>query len=353
MMKRNWRAFCFLILVTANLSADAGYLIAVSNERSGSISLVDGESRAVVATIPVGKRPRGIHASADGKFIFVALSGTPIAGPPQLDAEGNPIFRKEDPANSDHTADAIGVVDVGLRKLVRAIPSGSDPEQFAISPDGKRLYISNEDIGSASVVNISDGKVVSTFPVKEEPEGVAFSPDGKQVFVTCETRGEVCVIDTASNRQTAQFVVPGRPRNVAFSPDGLMAFIPSESKGAIHAINTKTFKTEKVIALPKGSRPMDVVFEPGSKRLITSNGRAGTVSIISASTLEVQKTIPVGKRPWGMALAPDNQSLYVANGPSNDISVIDLGKNEEVARIKTGESPWGVAIVPKSVDGTF
>jgi hypothetical protein len=33
-------------------------------------------------------------ASPDGKTIYVALSGTPISGPPQLDANGNPILHK-------------------------------------------------------------------------------------------------------------------------------------------------------------------------------------------------------------------------------------------------------------------
>ena len=48
----------------------------------------------VVATIPVGKRPRGIHASPDGKTVYVALSGTPVEPPPKLDANGNPISEK-------------------------------------------------------------------------------------------------------------------------------------------------------------------------------------------------------------------------------------------------------------------
>src|SRR3712207_9575355 len=50
----------------------------------------------VAATIPVGKRPRGIHASPDGGTLYVALSGSPITGPPQLDAKGNPIFKAEE-----------------------------------------------------------------------------------------------------------------------------------------------------------------------------------------------------------------------------------------------------------------
>jgi YVTN family beta-propeller protein len=334
-----------IISLLAKSATFAGYLVAVSNERSGTISFVESESRAVVATIPVGKRPRGIHASPDGKSVFVALSGTPISGPPPLDAQRNPVFQKEDPANSDHAADGIGIIDVRLRKLVRVIPSGSDPEQFAVSGDGKRLYISNEDVGLASVVNVADGAVISTIHVKEEPEGVALSPDGERIFITCETHGEVCVVDARDYHQIGQFVVPGRPRNVAFLADGSRAFVPSESKGAIHVIDTATFKTDQVISLPKGSRPMDLLLVPEVNRLFVSNGRAGTVSVIDTTDLKVRKTIGVGKRPWGMALGPDQRYIYVGNGPSNDISIINVKSEEEEARVKTGESPWGVAVV--------
>src|SRR4051794_35979420 len=71
------------------------YWVCVSNERSGDVTILDGADRSVVATIPVGKRPRGIHASPDGKRLYVALSGSPIAGPPKLDAKGNPLFQPE------------------------------------------------------------------------------------------------------------------------------------------------------------------------------------------------------------------------------------------------------------------
>src|SRR3954452_188863 len=89
------------------------YWLAVSNERSGDVTLIDGSSRQVVATIPVGKRPRGIHASPDGRSLYVALSGSPITGPPALDAQGRPIRKEdEDEDNADHSADGIGVIDV-------------------------------------------------------------------------------------------------------------------------------------------------------------------------------------------------------------------------------------------------
>mgnify|MGYP003335382373 CR=1 FL=1 len=56
----------------------------VTNERSGDLSVIDSETHSVVATVPLGKRPRGIHASPDGKLIYVALSGSPISSSPTM-----------------------------------------------------------------------------------------------------------------------------------------------------------------------------------------------------------------------------------------------------------------------------
>src|ERR1700729_3329637 len=186
--------------VWAQGQTNPNYQVFVSNERSGDVTVISGTDFKVVATIPVGKRPRGIQASPDGKTVYVAMSGTPIAAPPQLDAHGNPIFRRgsdddDDNANSDKAADGIGVVDVAQKKLTGKISAGSDPEEFSLSKDGSRLYVSNEDVKTASVINIATGKVEPIIPVGLEPEGAATSPDGKRFYITCEAGGDVYAID--------------------------------------------------------------------------------------------------------------------------------------------------------------
>src|SRR5579871_731359 len=159
----------------SSVRADGGYEVYVTNEKSGELTVIDGDTQAAVATFPVGKRPRGIHASPDGKSIYVAVSGTPIAPPPKLDANGNPIFNRgkddddDDDKKADKKADGIAVVDVATRKFLRKLPAGSDPEQFSLNGDGTRLYISNEDVGTASVLNISTEKVEHIIRVSKEP----------------------------------------------------------------------------------------------------------------------------------------------------------------------------------------
>jgi YVTN family beta-propeller protein len=109
----------------------------VTNEQGGDISVIDVAAQKVVASIPVGKRPRGIRVSPDGTTLYVALSGSPIA-PPGVDEDTLP------PA--DKSADGIGVVSVRDQKLLRVVKAGSDPEQTAVTKDGTKLFVANEDV---------------------------------------------------------------------------------------------------------------------------------------------------------------------------------------------------------------
>src|SRR3712207_3944397 len=63
-------------------AAAAEYWVCTTNERSGDVTIIDGRTRQVVATVRVGKRPRGIQPSPDGRWLYVAQSGVAIAGPP-------------------------------------------------------------------------------------------------------------------------------------------------------------------------------------------------------------------------------------------------------------------------------
>jgi YVTN family beta-propeller protein len=338
----------------AHAQASENFQIFVSNERSGDVTVINGSDLKVLATIAVGKRPRGIQSSPDGKSVYVALSGTPIALPPKLDANGNPIFKRgkddddDSVAPSDKAADGIGVIDVAQQKLTGVLHGGSDPEEFALSKSGTEIYVSNEDVKTASVLNIASGKVTHIIPVGQEPEGVQTAPDGKSFYVTCEAGGDVYVIDTTNFKTIGQFSVPPRPRSVDFLPDNTVGFVPSESVGQLNVIDAVHHTVIKAITLPPTSRPVRVRVSPDGQKVYVSNGRAGTVSVIDSHSYALLDSIKVGTRPWGLVISPDGKYLYTANGPSNDVSVVDLRTDKETARIQAGMSPWGLAIVPNA-----
>src|SRR5215831_16642733 len=81
----------------------SGIRLYVSDETGGNIVVIDPVAGQVVDKIAVGKRPRGIRLSRDGKELLVALSGSPIGGPGVDESKLPP---------PDRTADGIGVVDL-------------------------------------------------------------------------------------------------------------------------------------------------------------------------------------------------------------------------------------------------
>jgi len=309
----------------------------VTNEQSGDLSIIDVATSAVVDTVKLGKRPRGIVASPDGTTLYVALSGSPAA-PPGVDEKTLPP--------PDRSADGIGVVDIRTRKLLRVMTSGPDPEQLDVSHDGTRVFVANEDAGQLSVIDVASGKIVDSFKMGDEPEGVSVHPiEGNLVYATSEEDGAVFVIDVAARKVLKRIAVGPRPRSVAFTPDGKHAYVPSENGGTLSLIDTKRMATIKTITLGDGIRPMGTVMARDGKHLYVSTGRSKMVYTLDTATNAVVGKVEAGQRPWGIKLSPDQKTLFTANGPSGDVSIIDVASNEVVKRIPVGRGPWGIAVV--------
>jgi YVTN family beta-propeller protein len=336
-------SFLLLLLLSTSGSLDKNgsrqsFRLYVTNENSGDLSVINGSTLEVLATVPLGKRPRGIHASPDGKTIYVALSGSPIGGPGVDESKLPP---------PDKTADGIGVFDVQQNKLLRLIQSGSDPENFDLSRNGRHIFVSNEDDSKASLIDVVSGKVTKAFAVGEEPEGVKIAPNGKFVYITSEDTGTISVIDIAAGKIIKTFKVGRRPRSVAFMPNSARAYVNAENDGTVIVVDCTKHEAIQTISLGERGviKPMAVLLSRDASKLYVSTGRGHKVFVIDTATNRVSGSFEVGERPWGIALSPDGKTLYTANGPSNDISVVDLTTQTVVGKVKVGRGPWGVMVL--------
>ena len=343
---RGWRVDLGIITLAVGLALRAeaaGKLrIYVSSEDSGEVAVIDPEAGRVLERISVGKRPRGIKESPDHKLLYVALSGSPNAGPGVDESKLPPPDRK---------ADGIGVIDLTINKLLHTLPSGQDPEAFDLSPDGQTLYVSNEETAEVTVLDLTTSKVKKKVAVGKEPEGVTVRPDGKFVYVTCEGDSEVVAIDAATLEVVATMHTGLRPRSVVFARDGAVAFATAERSAVVTVLDGIHNKTLGTIDIPSEAgktlpaRPMGSALAPDGKRVYISNGRGETVAVIDVGSRKVVGMIDdVGARPWGIGANPDNKYIYTANGPSDDVSVIDVETSKVVHRINVGGRPWGLVV---------
>ena len=313
----------------------------VSDETGGNVVVVDPQQRRVVARIAVGKRPRGIQVSPDHRKVYVALSGSPIGGPNVDESKLPP---------PDHRFDGIGVVDLASQKLLTTYQSGADPETFALSHDGRMLYVSNEDVGQLSAVDLTTGKVRATVAVGSEPEGVAVSQDDRTVYVTCETANSIYVVGARDMKVLAQIPTGKRPRAIYLASHTHRGYATDEFGAALTVFDTHEFKPVATIALgdPGVVRPMGIASTDGRKLYVTT-GRFGALLEVDAEAGRILRTVDkVGQRPWGVALSADGTKAYTANGPSGDISIIDVQSGRLEARIEVGGGPWGIASAPSA-----
>jgi putative membrane protein len=325
------RAACvaLLFVLFAGCEQRHGPTVYVSNERDGTISVIDASEDRVVGVLDVGSRPRGLRLTADGQRLCVALSR---------------------PADGRPGQDRVACFDTDSHREVASYDVGTDPEDFAIGTTGTRLYVSNEDVGTASVIDMEGKAAAIRHPVGLEPEGVTASPDGRWVYVTSEASSTVAVIDTASDAVVKTFLVGARPRETAFTPRGELAFVTAENGASVTVVDTKDHRVTATVDLPPNNglrmKPKGAVCSPDGSRLYVATGRGNTVAVVDVASLRVIGQIVVGHRPWGIAITPDGRKLYAGNGLSNDVSVIDTASARVTATIPAGDGPWGVVVRP-------
>ena len=319
--------FLFALTLVSCTSKPSGPLAFVTNEKDGTITVIDTGADRVYSTIKVGGRLRGIRLNPDRTRVWVAISY---------------------PSNQSQGEDKIAELDL-KGNVIAKYEAGTDPENFVVNDHATRLYIANEDAGTASITDVKANRVIATMPVGLEPEGAAMSGDGRWVYITSESSSSVSVIDTQSGQVVKQFLVGARPREAVFSPDNARAYVTAENGNVVSVVDTRDHSVIKTIDLPRGEgsaqlKPKGVVVSPDGKRVYVATGRGNSVAVIDGEQLKLITLIPVGQRPWGIALTPDGRKLYTANGLSNDVSVVDTATNKVVATIKAGDGPWGIAL---------
>lgn len=92
-----------------------------------------------------------------------------------------------------------------------------------------------------------------------------------------------------------------------------------------------------------GEQPQDIAYEPTQSRLYTANYLSGDVSIASAKSGQVLKTIDVPGKPIAVAVDASHHRIFVANAAAAKIYVIDYRSGKTKAIINTVTKPTDLA----------
>jgi PQQ-dependent catabolism-associated beta-propeller protein len=237
-------------------------------------------------------------------------------------------------------------------ETLASLPTVADPKTFAISPDGKYLFASDDDHQQIHVIDLAHKTIIKDIPCGQEPEGVSVSPDGRWVISTSEASHQASWIDAQNLRTVDKTLVGARPRYSRFTDDGKQLWVTSEAAGSLSIIDTQTRQIVKSLQFQIPNVPADEIKPVGiridrQRRLgYVALGRANRVAVVDAQSWAVVDYIEVGKRVWNIEFSPDQTRLYAVNGLSDDLSIVDLSIRKTVKTVPLGKAPWGIAVAP-------
>jgi predicted CxxxxCH...CXXCH cytochrome family protein len=224
--------------------------------------------RSLLARVGVGKNPKGVATTSDGRFIFVA----------------------------NYDDNTVSVVSRNDLAVVATVRTGAGPTGIDLSPDDSHAYVTNYLDGTVTVIKVSDNSVAATVTVGSNPNGVAVSPDGAHVYVANYGSNTVSKIRTSDN-SVATINVGANPFGITVTPDGARVYVSNYADSSVSVIQTSSNSVLKTITgIPS---PTGIASTPDGRFIyaVGYNSSANSLaSVIQTSDNTVAATMTIGQR---------------------------------------------------------
>src|SRR5947199_6457941 len=103
--------------------------------------------------------------------------------------------------------------------MIRAV-LGMFAAAMLLLADGARVLQTNSAGDNIHVIDPATNQVVGTIEDIETPHGVAISPDGSRIYITDEALRTLDVVDATTLKVSKRIPLSGRPNNVDVAKNG-------------------------------------------------------------------------------------------------------------------------------------
>lgn len=263
--------------------------------------------------------------------------------------------------------DGAHLIDPTTNRVTQILKGVEIPHGVTTSPDGARMYLSNEVRHTLDVVEMPAMTIAARVPLSGRPNNVAVSKDGKKVYVgIAQAPGALDVIDTVALKNVKTVPTKGAIHNVYVTPDGKWAVAGSIPEKTISIVDTATDTLARTIPMSAGIRPMAFTTKPdgSTDRIIVQlsdfHGFATVDFASGKETARVEHPAIEGEHPHtdglqgapahGLAVSPDGTRLWSTSKVYGYAYVHSLPDLKEVGRLFVGQHPEWVTFTP---DGKY
>lgn len=205
-----------------------------------------------------------------------------------------------------------------------------------------RIVQTNAAGDNIHLIDPATNKVVGVINDIEVPHGVTSSPDGTRLYFTNESRHTLDVVDGQTLAVIARIHLSGRPNNVAIGKDGKRVYVGiTQAPGAVDVIDTVSLTNAKSIPVKGGIH--NVYVTPDGKHVVSGSIPGRMLTVIDAATETIAWELPTsaGVRPITFEQAADGSTkrIFLQLSDYHGIAVVDFATRKEVSRLDMAPIP--------------
>jgi YVTN family beta-propeller protein len=224
------------------------------------------------------------------------------------------------------------LIGFGGSKLYTLIPLKSPGEDWVLTVDNKRLYVSMPQVNQVAVIDIPTWKVIANIDAGIAPTRVALQHDGRYLWAGNDSG--VTVIDTSTNKVAAQLKTGAGPHEIAFSDDDRLAFVTNKDAGTLSLIDVRKLAVSKEIKV--GSSPAAITFSSLSQTAYVANEGDGTIAAISGQKNDLVARIQTEPGVGAISVPQNGHYGFAVNPRQSKVYVFDLSSNRLVQSVPVG-----------------
>jgi DNA-binding beta-propeller fold protein YncE len=250
--------------------------------------------------------------------------------------------------NSDPT---ITVVDplfgYGSTKLLTLIRLESPGDDWAITSQQEKLFVSMPAAGKVAVIDTSSWSVDANIDVGPGPARLALQPDEAYLWVSCgdSAQAGMAVVSLKGMKTVARFQTGKGQHEIAFSDDSRFAFVTNEEARTISVIDVR--KLIKIKDISIGSKPTSIAFSKLAQAAYVSSNDGGTITVISSPKHEVAAQIKLEPGLGQIKFAPGDRLGFIVNTATNTVNILDVALNRIIQKAAAEKGPDQLAFSSK------
>jgi YVTN family beta-propeller protein len=223
----------------------------------------------------------------------------------------------------------------GGSKLLALVLLKSPGEDWALTNDRLKLFVSMPRVNQVAIVDTTTWKVIANIDTGVKPSRLGLQPDEKYLWVANENG--VTVIDTVTLKPVTQISTGAGTHEIAFGANNKFAFVTNRNDGTLSIISVQ--KLRKLKDVKTVAPASALAYSPLSNALYVGNEGDGSVAAVDASSHKLIATIQTAPGLKTVRFARGGRWGFVANTVDSNVYIFDASTNRLVHKQAVGEAP--------------